>query len=112
MIENPHILSSSDINNGVLLQLKIQAELSYFQGHFPAYPVVPGVVQLRWIESLARKFNLVDGEFQRVDKLKFMRVMSEDYEVELELSKPKPDTVQFKYSSEHGIHASGKMIFK
>ena len=41
-----------------------------------------------------------------------MRVMSKDYEVELEMSKPKPDTVKFKYSSVHGIHASGKMIFK
>ena len=112
MIENPEILSSSEIDNGVLLQLKIPAELSYFPGHFPAHPVLPGVVQLRWIEILAKKYNLAQGEFQRVDKLKFMRIMSKDYEVELELNTPSSNTVQFQYRSDHGIHASGKMIFK
>ena len=111
MIESPEILSSRDIEGGVLLQLKIQADLRYFNGHFPAHSVVPGVVQLRWIEILAKQFNLIEGEFRRVDRLKFMRVMSSDYEVELELSTPVADTVQFKYSSDHGIHASGKIIF-
>ena len=111
MIENPEILSSVETEDGVLLQLKVPAGLSYFAGHFPAHPVLPGVVQLRWIEILARKFSLIDGEFQRVDKLKFMRIMSKDYEVELQLSTPKPNTVQFQYRSDHGIHASGKMIF-
>ncbi len=112
MIENPEILSSREIEGGLLLQLKVPAGLSYFAGHFPAHPVLPGVVQLRWIEILAKQFNLAEGEFKRVEKLKFMRIMSKDYEVELELSRPKPDTVQFQYRSDHGIHASGKMIFQ
>ncbi len=112
MIECPEILSSSNIEGGVVLQLRIPAELSYFRGHFPVHPVVPGVVQLRWIEILARQFNLTDGEFQRVDKLKFMRIMTKNHEVELELSQPSANTVQFKYFSDHGIHASGKMFFR
>jgi len=112
MIESPEVLSSREIEGGVLLQLRVPAELGYFPGHFPAHPVLPGVVQLRWIEILAKQYQLVVGEFQRIDKLKFMRIMSKDYAVELEMSMKNDKTLQFQYRSEHGIHASGKMFFK
>jgi 3-hydroxymyristoyl/3-hydroxydecanoyl-(acyl carrier protein) dehydratase len=110
--ERPQILSSQQVENGLQLRLKIPATLSYFPGHFPAHPVLPGVVQLRWVEELAREFNLINGEFLRIDKLKFMRIMSRDYEVVLDLSIPKENTLQFQYSSEHGIHGSGRIIFQ
>jgi len=112
MTEGPEILASSDIEHGINLRLKVPAELSYFPGHFPAHPVLPGVVQLRWIEELARQYDLISGEFLRIDKLKFMRIISKDYEVNLELTVPKDNVLQFQFNSEHGIHASGKMIFK
>lgn len=112
MSEGPDILSSEAIEHGLRIRLCVPGDLSYFHGHFPAHPVLPGVVQLRWVEDLARRFNLIDGEFLSIDKLKFMRIISKDYEVELELTVPKERTLQFQYSSEHGIHASGKMIFQ
>jgi len=112
MVEGPEILSSDDIENGLRVKLKVPAELSYFPGHFPAHPVLPGVVQLRWVEDLARQYNLIKGEFVRIDKLKFMRIMSKDFEVVLDLTVPKENTLQFQYSSEQGIHGSGKIIFK
>jgi len=73
---------------------------------------LPGVVQIRWVEDLAREFKLISGTFLRIDKLKFMRIMSRDYEVTLDLTVPKKNTLQFQYSSEHGIHGSGKIIFQ
>lgn len=110
--ESPEILSSEAIENGLQIRLKVPAELSYFPGHFPAHPVLPGVVQLRWVEDLARQFKLIDGEFMRIDRLKFMRIMSKNFEVLLELTVPKENTLQFQYSSEQGIHGSGKILFK
>lgn len=110
--EGPEILSSEEIENGLKIRLRVPAELSYFPGHFPAHPVLPGVVQLRWVEDLARKFDLITGEFVSTNKLKFMRIMSKDFEVELDLTVPKENTIQFQYSSEHGIHGSGKILFK
>jgi len=112
MNDGPEILSSEEIKNGLQLQLRVPADLSYFDGHFPEHPVLPGVVQLRWVDALARQFKLISGEFESVDKLKFMRIMSADYEVQLDLTVPKENTLQFQYSSERGIHGSGKMIFK
>lgn len=112
MIDGPEILSNDEIENGLRLRLKVPADLSYFDGHFPDHPVLPGVVQLRWVDALARQFKLISGEFVRIDKLKFMRIISKDYELLLDLTVPKENTLQFQYSSEHGIHGSGKMIFK
>lgn len=111
MIEPPQVLSTAEIDGGMLLRLKVPAELSYFPGHFPAHPVLPGVVQLRWIEMLAKEYGLIAGEFRSLDKLKFMRIISKDYEVELELTCPKDKTLQFQFRSSHGIHASGRMMF-
>lgn len=112
MTEGPKILSSEKIENGLQLRLNVPGELSYFPGHFPAHPVLPGVVQLRWVEDLARQFDLISGKFLRIEKLKFMRIISKDFEVILELSVPKENTLQFQYSSEHGIHGSGRIIFQ
>jgi len=110
--EQPKVISSEAIENGLQLRLKVPADLSYFPGHFPAHPVLPGVVQIRWVEDLAREFDLISGTFLRIEKLKFMRIISRDYEVTLDLTVPKENTLQFQYSSEHGIHGSGKIIFQ
>ena len=111
-MEGPNILSSEEIEGGLQIRLSIPGELSYFPGHFPAHPVLPGVVQLRWVEDLAKQYRLINGEFLRVEKLKFMRIISKDYKVLLEMTRPKENTLQFQYSSEHGIHASGRLIFQ
>ena len=70
------------------------------------------MVQLRWVEDLARQFDLISSEFVRIERLKFMRIISKDYEVLLDLTVPKENTLQFQYSSEYGIHGSGRMIFE
>lgn len=112
MTEGPTILSSEKIEHGLQLRLKVPAGLSYFPGHFPAHPVLPGVVQILWVEDLARQFDLISGEFLRIDKLKFMRIISRDFSVILDLTVPRENTLQFQYSSEHGIHGSGRIIYQ
>lgn len=112
MSEAPEILGKHDIEHGIRLIVHVPADLSYFPGHFPAHPVLPGVVQLRWIEDLARQYALIDGEFRSLEKLKFMRIISRDYTVTLELTVPETNVLQFQFVSEHGLHASGKMLFQ
>lgn len=112
MMNRPDIISIESDHNRVLIHLHIPAGLVYFPGHFPAYPVLPGVVQLQWAEEFARQQGMLDDlTFSRVERLKFMRVISTEYTVQLTLERPKPDTISFSYHSEHGLHSSGRIVF-
>ena len=111
MTEQPEIRKIQELEDGVILTLGIPADLSYFPGHFPQHPVLPGVVQLRWADELAQRYQLVDRSHASVEKLKFQRIISSNYEVILELKRIDAQTVQFQYHSEHGQHSSGKLRF-
>lgn len=111
MTEQPEIRKVEQVEEGVILTLGIPADLSYFPGHFPQHPVLPGVVQLRWADELAQQYHLIDRSHSGVEKLKFQRIISSDYEVILELRRLNERTVQFQYHSEHGQHSSGKLLF-
>lgn len=111
MTEDPIVKDVSNIENGLRITLSIPADLSYFPGHFPGHPVVPGVVQLRWVDELARKYRLLNRRFTSVEKLKFQRIISRNYEVSLDLTRTGDSVLQFQYYSEHGQHSSGKLLF-
>jgi len=50
------ILNAVRTDDGWLLQLLVPLDLTYFSGHFPHAPVLPGVVQIGWAQRLAQKF--------------------------------------------------------
>ena len=112
MKELPDVISVDKQEQQIILTLHIQADLPFFAGHFPAHPVLPGVVQLRWAEELARKYGLTQGEFLRVEKLKFQRIIGKGFTVTLLLRYSGDNCISFQYDSEHGRHSSGKLVFK
>lgn len=57
------------------LSARIPMDLVYFQGHFPSFPLVPGVVQLGWALEQARARKLCRGETQRIENLKFQHFL-------------------------------------
>ena len=52
----PDIDAVRELADGVELDLAIGPELIYFQGHFPGYPVLPGIVQIDWAVQLADQY--------------------------------------------------------
>ncbi|WP_193087887.1 AMP-binding protein [Advenella sp. FME57] len=57
------------------LSARIPMDLVYFQGHFPSFPLVPGVVQLGWALAQARAHNLCSGQTHRIENLKFQHFL-------------------------------------
>lgn len=116
-----------DRNSPIILRQKIEArearfllqvpdDLEYFRNHFPDHPILPGVVQIKWVMELAGLLPLPARAFDNftgIKKLKFMRLMMPGHRLSLRLTvESSGKTLVFCYFSEEGEYSSGQLIFK
>ena len=113
MEKYPIILEKKIIpeKNQALLTLFIPEVLDYFCGHFPNYPVLPGIVQVNWvIEFVQSLFNIESINIQKIDQLKFMRVILPNSKINLSFV-INNQRIIFKYYNEDDYFSSGKITF-
>ena len=104
-------LLRQDVYN-VLLSLRIDADLLYFDGHFDGTPVLPGVAQLNWAIGLGRRYFPLPPVFTAVHALKFQQIISPGSDIMLELQhEPSKNALHFRLYSDAGPHASGRIVF-
>lgn len=56
----------------VTLYFELSPTLTWFQGHFPEQPILPGVAQLHWVEHFAREWLALSGLFSGLQTIKFL----------------------------------------
>jgi acyl-CoA synthetase (AMP-forming)/AMP-acid ligase II/3-hydroxymyristoyl/3-hydroxydecanoyl-(acyl carrier protein) dehydratase len=96
----------------MLLELTVPADLLYFDGHFTVAPVLPGVVQVDWAIHYGRRYFGLDGAFGGINALKFQQMIRPEQPVRLELVHDRAKgSINFRYFSEAGAHASGRILF-
>ena len=96
----------------VLLELTVPADLLYFDGHFDVAPVLPGVVQVDWAIHYGAHYLGRGGSFAGIQALKFQQMIRPEQPVRLELSRDAAKgSLAFRYFSEAGAHASGRILF-
>jgi acyl-CoA synthetase (AMP-forming)/AMP-acid ligase II/3-hydroxymyristoyl/3-hydroxydecanoyl-(acyl carrier protein) dehydratase len=96
----------------VELALRISAELLYFDGHFDAAPILPGIAQLDWAIAFGRRYFDLPPVFSAVHALKFQQVIQPGACVMLELQHdPSQGSLRFRLHSAAGQHASGRIVF-
>lgn len=94
------------------LEIVLDPELAVFDGHFPQIAILPGVAQLDWAVRWGREAFAMPPRFIRMENLKFQRVLRPGTRVRLHLEwQPAKSALVFRYQSEHGAHASGRVIF-
>jgi acyl-CoA synthetase (AMP-forming)/AMP-acid ligase II/3-hydroxymyristoyl/3-hydroxydecanoyl-(acyl carrier protein) dehydratase len=95
----------------MLFELTVPADLLYFDGHFSVAPVLPGVVQVDWAIHYGRRhFALAEG-FSGIAALKFQQMIRPEQPVCLELVHDSAkNSLNFRYFSEAGAHASGRIL--
>lgn len=93
------------------LRMTLDPALRAFQGHFPQAAILPGVAQLDWAVRFGRQAFALPSGFMRMDVVKFQKVARPGDELSLHLDWDAPRGVlTFRYTSLHGVHASGKVI--
>lgn len=94
------------------LRMVLDPALRPFQGHFPQAAILPGVAQLDWAVRFGRQAFALPAGFLRMDAVKFQHIARPGDELTLQLEWDAARSVlTFRYTSLHGVHASGKVVF-
>lgn len=91
-------------------EARITDDLAVLDGHFPNEPIVPGVAQLYWADKLAHGAFTGRGTTVAVMRLKFAKVIVPGTLLRLALECRKHSKVEFRYTSENGVHSSGCLV--
>ena len=111
MCSEPIILDRIAADGQLDYRLNIPASLSFFEGHFPEFPLLPGVVQINWVMQLVDSSKL-SGPFVGMRRLKFMRPILGDTEVNLSIKYLEQNKrLSFKYYDELGRFSVGQFLF-
>lgn len=112
MILLPQYESLERSPDGLTLQFVLPPTLDYFEGHFPAVPLLPGVVQIGWAIEIARAEIPLTNRFRGLAGVKFMRVMQPGATVNLLLScTADRRELTFEYRSAGHACSGGRVLF-
>jgi 3-hydroxymyristoyl/3-hydroxydecanoyl-(acyl carrier protein) dehydratase len=105
----PRLLGENRSGDRVELLIEIPQELFWCEGHFPGFPVVPGVVQLAWAVAQGRRlFPLALGA--PVLQVKFRQLIRPGDRLTLALSHDAAKRrLGFAYEAADGLRSSGQI---
>lgn len=93
----PRILQQERNGNVARVMLVAPATLTYFRGHFPRFPVLPGVVQIGWAATLAAQVFERRVTVSGMRRVKFMRLVRPERRILLELELHGECRLEFRY---------------
>src|SRR5512141_1955844 len=106
------MVSEIELGAGCSLRCRVRVpyDLAIFDGHFPAIPIVPGVVQVGWAVGLARTHLQLGGDFSAITATKFRRLVQPGLSLTLTLDqRPGSGPLRFDYSFDHAVVSTGRV---
>ena len=91
--------------------LTFDRDAAYFEGHFPEFAVLPGVIQLGTAHRLAETFIGRARTLRQVKKMKFSHVLCPGETVHFTLTKVSEDEFAYDYRKGEVPCASGVLCF-
>ncbi|HEX7964601.1 MAG TPA: hypothetical protein VF651_02680 [Gammaproteobacteria bacterium] len=108
----PTILARRDADGRTELELEVGAGNPWFEGHFPAMAILPGVVQIGWAAHFAHALHGLGPGVTAMEQVKFRRPILPGARVTLEL---KPDAakgrLRYEYRAGGESCSSGTLVF-
>ncbi|MGR4040749.1 ApeI family dehydratase [Pseudomonas sp. 910_21] len=109
----PEVLQQVQDEQEWQLQLAIPPDLAYFSGHFPATPVLPGVVQVDWALALGQQLLNLPGRFAGMEVLKFQQLVRPGDRIQLNLRfDVQRQKLYFAYLNDGAPCSSGRIILE
>ncbi|MGL6290099.1 MAG: AMP-binding protein, partial [Silanimonas sp.] len=108
----PQRTAHEDADDRRVLRLEVPRDLLFFDGHFDAAAVVPGVVLIDWAVAQAAEAFGVAPPLVGIEVLKFQRLVLPGATLSLRLERgADARTIGFAYESVDGSHASGRLRY-
>ena len=107
----PEILSSTADDSRATYRIRVPPALEHFKGHFPGFPILPGIVQLDWAVRLGRRHFEGLDDSTGVDNFKCQALVFPDAELTLELRRDETG-LHFRYYDAQRTYSSGKILFR
>ena len=109
-ISEPVVQNVKFRNDEVTADLTFLKEAAYFQGHFPDFPILPGVVQLHFVFEFLREFFHETPTRYTIQKLKFSHLIMPNMTVGFQLEKQAQNEYIFSYGLSGKVCSSGKIV--
>jgi len=104
------IIEQNITANKAILTLQVDPDLADFEGHFPGYPLLPGVTQIDWAIFYGKKLLNIGSLFAGMEVIKFQDPILPGSIVLLTLIwHSDKQKLQFSYSSESNQYSSGRI---
>jgi len=108
----PEILARRETDGGCELDLEVPPSNHWFEGHFPAMAILPGVVQLGWAAHYAREMQGYGPEVTTLEQVKFKRPIQPGARLTLLLkADPVKRKVRYEYRDGETVCSSGVLDF-
>ncbi|WP_394751719.1 AMP-binding protein [Crenothrix sp.] len=108
----PQVQSVCASPNKVELTLRVPEDLIYFPDHFADYPILPGVVQIKWAEYFGNLFFNLEQPFLTMEVIKFVKPIQPGNELTLMLHwNTATHKLLFNFRSGEVAYSSGRLIY-
>ena len=106
---DPELLAWEATPDSLVAEMVFPPDGEWFAGHFPDFPVLPGVAQLFFLRRFARRTfpDFPDAGLYR--RIKFRRLVRPNERVRLEVVRKGPRAYSFTMSVEGSIVSSGTL---
>jgi 3-hydroxymyristoyl/3-hydroxydecanoyl-(acyl carrier protein) dehydratase len=109
-VAEPLLIEVKVAENRAEMSLAIPRELIYFRGHFPAFAVLPGVVQIDWVMIYGRRYLKIGDATAQTLQVKFRKIIRPGDRLTLTIvNEPAHSRMQFSYASTEGTLSSGRI---
>jgi acyl-coenzyme A synthetase/AMP-(fatty) acid ligase len=107
----PDVLDEVTTEHGCRRTLRVPPALAYLAGHFPGFPLVPGVVQIQWVMDVVRRLTGQESHLRRIEALKFTGILrpGEIFELSAKCS-PSGEHIDFRLWNERTLFSSGRCV--